>query len=155
MKPKPYLKRLTKSKQSLNSTLNVPIIALKLRKEKLNLDKTLIAETLTELGFIELLMNDNRKEAKRFWNKAIHEYSGYSMDMALHTRIYTALREFDITPDDDEDSYSCEPLPNVMTDILSLHLFFLLGTEDSVSVASDNEDFGDQFVESRLELMQL
>ena len=68
----------------------------------------MIAETLTELGFIELLMNNNRREAKRYWSRAINDYSGYLMDMALHTRIYTALREFDISPDDSEDSYSCK-----------------------------------------------
>jgi len=51
-----------------------------------------------ELGLIQMFLC-NFEEAKKLLNQVLNDYSGYTLEFLLHTRIYQALRQMDVNTD--------------------------------------------------------
>ena len=94
-------------------------------ESRIGKDKSIVVQTVLELGLIDLAQGDH-ESAKKWINKSIHDYSRYLTENYVHMRGYAGLRELGISTDKDkEDEAKCKDC----SFLFNLANFYLISVE--------------------------
>ena len=89
---------------TINHLDNLNLIVSNKSIDNIDEDKSLIPQTLMELGLIQTIIN-NKTEAKKYFQKALKHFSGYTTEGLVQIRIHSAIKNINSKVEDEDKDH--------------------------------------------------